>query len=228
MIKAEEMRFSEYEEQVRFIHWLNARLTTNGCFSVKGYVDLDIDIANCAINFMTEQSCEPIIPMEFLTISNSEYSCRKTYQLNKAASKVIKDLGWYNGGYNTSDFNIYFNETTYTEEERREIKKNYPDVDINPLLNFHDDLFKKFGVPEINLPNFDQWFTELANKHKHNLTDEERNNHGIILTKKEQNSDYIYKGEFHYPYKSLLKTNGWYADIWYYYEHKRVLVKWDW
>lgn len=221
MIKAEEMRCSDYDTQVRFIHWLNDALT------IDDYVNLDINIASCNIKFIPEYSDEPVIPFEFLTVSSSKLTDRKIYQLNKGASEVISNLGWYNDGFNISDFIIYFNDTTYTDTERRKIKNNYPDVNINPLLNFHDNLFKKFGISEINLSNFDQWFTELATKHKHNLTDEERNNHGIILTKEEQNSDYMYKGNFFNPYIKLLQANGWYINGSYYYEHGYVLVRWD-
>lgn len=223
MIKAEEMCSSTYDEQVRFVHWLAETLDP------KCWRYLDIDIVNNSINFMSDFSDELIIPREFLTtnIIRYDWSDHKTKQLNKVASKVISNLGWHNSGYNISDFIIYFNDTTYTNRERRKIKRNYPDVDINPILNFRDNLFKKFGVPEINLPNFDKWFTELATKHKDNLTQEERNNHGIILTNEEYNRNYIYKGEFLNPYDKLLTKNGWHINHSYYQEHGYILVKWD-
>lgn len=223
MIKAEEMHCSEHNEQIRFIQWLNTVLNINN------YKNLNVDMANSYIDFMRKTPSSPTIPMEFLVKSSSKYPWHDPikYQLNKSASKFLSSLYWSITDYSSPDFMIYFNDTTYTETKRKQLKKLYPDVDIDSIINFHDNLFKKFGVPEINLPRFDEWFTELVTRHKHNLTNEERNNHGIIITKEEQNSDYIYEGEFYNPYEKLLKANGWYVDNCYSYDHEYVLVKWD-
>lgn len=205
MINAKEMYSLSPTKQEKFIKWLAE--------TVKCYKFSKSDMLDCSMNLMQRHSFEPIIPREFLF--SYEDSIEDSmgdgflYKLNSESAQVINDFGWVEDDYHLTDFIIYFNEFTYVESKRKELKNKYPNSDIEPLLNLHDNLFSWFNIPEINLLDFDKWFTDIVTKHKSNLTNEERNGYKIILAEEEQNNYYMYRGVFYKPYSDLLQANGW-------------------
>lgn len=222
MIKAKDFQeMVGMDTTYRFAQWL-ADYVKNHTFEkldlINGYFMLDKGIIDA-------KTCYPSgseIPDEFLSYATEDIGGLKTdyiyRQLATESTKVFKDLGWQIHDGRARNINVHFNALAYTNREKTTLKmKYYDDVDISPLINLHDNLFKQFNLPEPNLYEFGEWFWGVATKHEDNLTDEEKSSQAFTLTKEELNKNYLYKNEygdywFYFPYSRYLEDNGWEVD----------------
>lgn len=211
------------DKTCEFAQWL-ADYVRNHTFEkldlVNGYFMLDkgtIATKACYLNGSE-------IPDEFLscgTVAAEDIrglKINRVYrQLNTESAKVFKDLGWeVDDGY-ARNIIVHFNSATYTDTERLSLRVKYINININPLINLHDNLFKQFNVPEPDLSEFAEWFHDVVFKHKANLTDKEKSGQAFPLTEEEINKNYICKNVygncwFYFPYREYLENNGWKVD----------------